>query len=144
MAEATIKIEGMSCMHCVGRVKEALDKVDGVTGANVEIGSASVSFDESKTDQAALENAVTEAGSVDPDDVAAALEGLEFDHGSGPAYIRACDHQLFQPIHITKMRSEEEAGQSPLWPEYAFREVLSSIDVTEDIERTCEELGFTD
>jgi branched-chain amino acid transport system substrate-binding protein len=89
-------------------------------------------------------DAVTKAGSVDPDDVAAALEGLEFDHGSGPAYIRACDHQLFQPIHITKMRSEDEASQSPLWPEYAFREVLTTIDVTEDIERTCEELGFTD
>ena len=62
MADVTIKIEGMSCMHCVGRVKQALEAIDGVTGASVEVGTASVSFDDSKTDQSALEAAITQAG----------------------------------------------------------------------------------
>lgn len=29
----TIKIEGMMCPHCEGRVKESLEKIDGVTNA---------------------------------------------------------------------------------------------------------------
>ena len=31
--EKTLKIEGMMCMHCAGRVKKALEAVPGVTGA---------------------------------------------------------------------------------------------------------------
>ncbi|MEJ2323377.1 MAG: cation transporter, partial [Nitrospirota bacterium] len=28
-------IEGMSCMHCVGRVKKFIDELDGVTESDV-------------------------------------------------------------------------------------------------------------
>lgn len=36
----TIPITGMSCGHCVARVKQALQGVPGVADAQVEIGSA--------------------------------------------------------------------------------------------------------
>lgn len=62
MAEASIKIEGMSCQHCVMRVKKAIELLDGVKSAAVEIGSAKVEFDESKTSRKEIEDAVTGAG----------------------------------------------------------------------------------
>lgn len=33
----TIKIEGMSCMHCVGAVEKALNAVAGVQNVNVDL-----------------------------------------------------------------------------------------------------------
>ena len=33
--EKTMKIEGMMCMHCEGRVKKCLEELDGVTEAIV-------------------------------------------------------------------------------------------------------------
>jgi copper chaperone len=62
MAETNLKIDGMSCQHCVMAVKKALDELDGVTSAEVEVGSANVSYDESKTTKEAVENAVINAG----------------------------------------------------------------------------------
>ncbi len=62
MAKIDLKIDGMSCQHCVMAVKKALDELDGVTSAEVEVGSAVVSYDESKTDKAAVESAVVNAG----------------------------------------------------------------------------------
>ena len=46
MKDITLKIEGMSCQHCVMRVKKAIDAVQGVSKAEVVIGQAAVSFDE--------------------------------------------------------------------------------------------------
>ncbi len=34
---ATLAVEGMMCMHCVSHVKEALEKIDGVSGAEVDL-----------------------------------------------------------------------------------------------------------
>lgn len=62
MAESTIKIEGMSCGHCTAAVKKALDGLDGVEAADVETGSASVRFDDTKVKQADLEGAIVSAG----------------------------------------------------------------------------------
>ncbi len=62
MTEATIEIEGMSCQHCVMRVKKAIEGLDGVKKADVVVGQAKVSFDESKTQKAAIENAIVKAG----------------------------------------------------------------------------------
>ena len=90
----------------------------------------------------AYADAVKKAGSVSPDEVSAALEGLEFDYGSGQSFIRECDHQLFQPVYITLMRSEADAAAIDPWPEYAFREVIVTIEATESVERSCADLGF--
>lgn len=62
MAQAKIMIDGMSCMHCVGRVKQFVDDLDGVTESDVQIGSATVTFDESKVSQADIEAAIEKSG----------------------------------------------------------------------------------
>lgn len=58
----TIKIEGMSCQHCVTRVKKAIDAVSGVISSDVNIGSATVQFDESKTKREDIIEAIEKAG----------------------------------------------------------------------------------
>ena len=56
----TIKIEGMMCAHCSGRVEKALNDLPGVTAeVNLEAGTAAVQGDASNE---ALTRAVTEAG----------------------------------------------------------------------------------
>lgn len=62
MAEAKLKIDGMSCQHCVSAVKKALCEVTGVDSTEVEIGSAHVTFDDKKVTQKDLEKAVEKAG----------------------------------------------------------------------------------
>ena len=62
MAEVKIEIEGMSCEHCVMAVKKAVTQLNGVTGADVEIGSADVKFDDTKVRREDIEAAITKAG----------------------------------------------------------------------------------
>ena len=62
MKEITINIDGMSCQHCVMRVEKALEGLAGISDLSVEVGSARMSFDESKIKQADIENAVIKAG----------------------------------------------------------------------------------
>jgi copper chaperone CopZ len=62
MAEVTMTIEGMSCQHCVARVKKAIDAVEGVSSSDVSIGSAKAVYDDSKTDRDSLINVVQKAG----------------------------------------------------------------------------------
>jgi copper chaperone len=60
--KATLRIEGMSCGHCVNAVSRALSVVPGVRVDAIQIGRADVSYDESTTDPSQLEAAVAEAG----------------------------------------------------------------------------------
>ena len=62
MAEALIKIEGMSCQHCVMRVRKAVDELPGVSHSEVNIGTARVEYDESKVKGTDLEQAIEKAG----------------------------------------------------------------------------------
>lgn len=62
MKVITIQIEGMSCQHCVMRVKRAIEGLAGISGLSVEAGSAEVTFDETVIKQADIENAVVKAG----------------------------------------------------------------------------------
>ncbi len=62
MAETVIKITGMSCQHCVMRVKKALDGIAGITEANVTVGSASIKYDESKVKLEEIHSAIEKAG----------------------------------------------------------------------------------
>ena len=62
MERATLSIDGMSCGHCVGQVRSALQNVPGVTVENVTVGRAEVAYDASKADPKALRSAVAEAG----------------------------------------------------------------------------------
>ena len=58
-----LKIEGMTCGHCVRGVTQALEAVPGVQAAKVELegGTAAVTHNESVT-LAALTHAVEEEG----------------------------------------------------------------------------------
>lgn len=65
MKKESLRISGMSCNHCVMRVKNALSEIDGVSSADVSLeggGKADVSFDEAKVDIKKLKDAVADAG----------------------------------------------------------------------------------
>ena len=61
--EKTMKIEGMMCMHCEGRVKKVLEELDGVTEAIVshETDSAVVKMSKDIPDDV-LKKAVEDQG----------------------------------------------------------------------------------
>lgn len=64
MTKTTLKVEGMSCQHCVHAVTQALEGVRGVRSASVDLtaGRADVEYDESRTRLEELLGAVAEEG----------------------------------------------------------------------------------
>jgi copper chaperone len=62
MTTQVMEIGGMTCGHCMGRVRDALAAIPGVTVERVQVGRATVSFDEKTIDPAAIEQAVEDAG----------------------------------------------------------------------------------
>lgn len=59
----TIKIQGMSCGHCVKAVTNALSGVDGVTNVKVSLEKNEAVFDSSKdVDMEEIKKAVEEQG----------------------------------------------------------------------------------
>lgn len=62
--EKTLNVEGMTCGHCKMSVEGALNKIDGVTAAevNLEAGSVDVTFEESKVNVDVMKEAVEEQG----------------------------------------------------------------------------------
>lgn len=62
-SKVTLKVEGMTCGHCVGRVQKALDAAPGVIEAKVDLdsGTAQIRFG-AGTAAASLAEIVTEAG----------------------------------------------------------------------------------
>lgn len=59
--EVNIKIEGMSCNHCVMAVKKEIQKLD-VVELEVKIGEANIKFDETKVSESEIKQAINEAG----------------------------------------------------------------------------------
>ena len=55
-------IEGMSCGHCLNAVNQALRSVPGAEIESVQMGRATVRYDESKTSVDQLTRAVSDAG----------------------------------------------------------------------------------
>ena len=62
MTTLTMKINGMSCGHCVHAVTKALGAVPGVEVDKVEIGSAIVRFDPSTVHVERLKDVVEDEG----------------------------------------------------------------------------------
>jgi copper chaperone CopZ len=62
MEHLTLKIDGMSCGHCVARVEKALKKLDGVHVNRVEVGSADIIYEPAKTPFARIREAIDDAG----------------------------------------------------------------------------------
>jgi copper chaperone CopZ len=57
-----LSIAGMSCGHCVARVEKALKKLPGVAVIRVDVGSAEVVYDPSRTPFAGIREALDEIG----------------------------------------------------------------------------------
>jgi copper chaperone len=64
MVKTELAIEGMSCGHCVSAVTRALEEVDGVSSAVVDLagGRAEVFYDAGRVSSAALLEAVAGEG----------------------------------------------------------------------------------
>ena len=61
--KTVLKIEGMSCAHCVQHVKEALEAVTGVKSAVVSLNDKTATVEHGEeADLAALKAAVADAG----------------------------------------------------------------------------------
>jgi branched-chain amino acid transport system substrate-binding protein len=78
--------------------------------------------------------AAEKAGALDQKKIGEQLRGMEFDYSSGRSFIRKCDNQLFQAVHIMKGRAETQGAQG-------YRDFVLSIEPDEKYERSCEELG---
>lgn len=64
MATTTLKVQGMTCQHCVRSVTQALESRDGVSRAEVDLqaGRARVDYDDSRVTARELASAVAEEG----------------------------------------------------------------------------------
>lgn len=64
MEKAIIKVEGMSCSHCVNAVTKAVGSLDGVSEVqvNLESKTATVDYDSDKITLEAVKNAIEEEG----------------------------------------------------------------------------------
>ncbi|GAA6826158.1 copper chaperone CopZ [Staphylococcus sp. 18_1_E_LY] len=64
MATKTIQVEGMSCEHCKSAVSGALNNLDGVSQAdvNLEAGTVEVNYDDAKVDDATMAEAIEDQG----------------------------------------------------------------------------------
>ena len=62
MNRTTLKIEGMTCGHCVASVKQALLELDGVKVENVAVGTATVEYDPAVASADQIAEAIGDAG----------------------------------------------------------------------------------
>lgn len=62
--EKTLNVQGMSCGHCKSAVEGALNELDGVSAAevNLDAGNVDVTYDESKVNVDAMKEAIEEQG----------------------------------------------------------------------------------
>lgn len=64
MENATVKIEGMTCMGCVASVKRVLGGLDGIDHAEVTLkpAQAAVTYDPARIGLDAIKTAIADAG----------------------------------------------------------------------------------
>jgi len=62
MKTEELKIQGMTCGHCVMSVRKELTKLAGVKVEDVQIGKVRIQYDESQVKRQDIERAVEEAG----------------------------------------------------------------------------------
>ena len=64
MISKTIRVEGMSCGHCVQTITEALEKIDGVDQVvvSLEEKNVTVQFDEGRSSEDQLTAEIVKAG----------------------------------------------------------------------------------
>lgn len=62
MEDLKLRIEGMTCQHCVRAVKGRLERTPGVSLKSVEIGSAELTYDPARTNLDEIEEAISDEG----------------------------------------------------------------------------------
>jgi copper chaperone len=64
MTQEIIKVEGMSCMHCQLRVKKAVEAVEGIQRADVNLQTkqVTVDYEEGKANLEKVKDAIRESG----------------------------------------------------------------------------------
>jgi len=62
MERLELTIEGMSCEHCVRAVRGRLERTPGVKVDDVQVGSATIEYDPTKTSVDDLEEAIADEG----------------------------------------------------------------------------------
>ncbi len=62
MKTQELKIEGMSCAHCVMNVKKELSKLAGVVVEDVQIGKAKIQYDKTKISNQIIADTIDRAG----------------------------------------------------------------------------------
>ncbi len=62
MKTIEITIKGMSCNHCAMAVDREINKLPGVLTTKVQVGKATIDFDDSKLDRKQIEEAIRNAG----------------------------------------------------------------------------------
>lgn len=62
MKMETLKVEGMSCQHCVHSVEGAVKKLGAAGKVDLAGHSVTVEYDESKTSLAAIKEAIEDQG----------------------------------------------------------------------------------
>ena len=60
----TLKVEGMSCAHCVNAVESSVGELQGVSSVKVDLenGKVDVNFDDSKTSLSEIQETIEEQG----------------------------------------------------------------------------------
>ena len=64
MQQETIKVEGMTCQHCVQTITEALNNITGLNTVNVDLvkKEVSVKFNENETKLKKISDKIIEVG----------------------------------------------------------------------------------
>lgn len=62
MANTVLKVEGMSCGHCVSAVEKALKEIGAEGKVDLAGKKVEINYDESKVSEAALKEAIEEQG----------------------------------------------------------------------------------
>ncbi|MCD1261459.1 heavy-metal-associated domain-containing protein [Paenibacillus athensensis] len=62
MSSITLKVEGMSCQHCVQSVEQAMKELGASGRVNLASKEVTVEYDERKTSLAAIQAAIEDQG----------------------------------------------------------------------------------
>ena len=58
----TLQIDGMSCQHCVGSVKEALEAIEGLSEVVVDLDAGKAAFTNAGVDRETIRSAIRSIG----------------------------------------------------------------------------------
>lgn len=62
MANTVLKVEGMTCGHCVSAVEKALKEIGAEGKVDLAAKKVEINYDESKVSETALKEAIEEQG----------------------------------------------------------------------------------